>query len=524
MQVNLFLLAFLLLGSCGAHAEQKTVCTITVNSADEKEAFRRHLPQGQYRFVELVEQGRADWLAASCERAIECDVLVVSGHFNAGDTFYSDRVEARESLSIDELERASCSASCPALFSRLKEVYLFGCESLNPDASKYSSHHGDSGLERMRRIFAKVPLIYGFSSAAPVGAVAATRLDRYFAGGASEIGSGQRSSRLLAAFAPSGMTATRGMPESQASRRQVCEFFDERLGAAHKLSLIHETLRGDMRQAMALVGRIATLLDSLTADERSSGAFLYALAGISADDATRARFLVAERASVEPAARSRMIALATTLGWLSPEERVAEIMGTINDFLGSRAFGFGEVEAICTLNETRELDGELARVKVPPARAGSAAVAAALACLGDGAARARVLAALSSGDERDVQVAQVYLRHRPAHEPHELLTLARDIGRMTGSGGQVRALDTLGRLRIANREIVDELTGMFAAAKSLDIQKAIAEIFLRSDIETVGRSELARKLRRDRLVSVGGEDLIDILIRRLLATSTSSAS
>jgi len=151
-------------------------------------------------------------------------------------------------------------------------------------------------------------------------------------------------------------------------------------------------------------------------------------------------------------------------------------------------------------------------------------VAGALACLGDDAARTRVLAALSSADERDVQVAQVYLRHRPEHEPYELRALAREIAGMTGIGGKVRALDTLGRLRIADREIVDELTRTFAAAKSLDVQKAIAEVFLRSDIETGERSDLAGKLRRHRLVSSGGEDLIDVLIRRLLATSTSSAT
>jgi len=45
-----------------ADAPKQTVCTITVNSADEKEAFRRHLPPDRYRFVELVERGRADWL------------------------------------------------------------------------------------------------------------------------------------------------------------------------------------------------------------------------------------------------------------------------------------------------------------------------------------------------------------------------------------------------------------------------------------------------------------------------------
>jgi len=522
MRIAFPLLAFLfLLGhGPGVRAEQKTVCSITVNSADEKESFRRHLPKGEYRFVELLAQGRADWLKSACEEKIACDVLVVSGHFNAGDTFYSDRVETREYLRIDELERASCSDSCPALFSRLKEVYLFGCESLNPDASKYSSSDGDSGQERMRRIFANVPVIYGFSSAAPVGAAAATRLDRYFAGGAGEIGRGQRSSRLLAAFASSGMTATRGVPDSQASRRQVCGFFDDRLGAARKVSLIHDTLRGDMRHAVAFIDRISTLLASLSAEERGSGAFLQALAEISVDDATRARFLAAERASAQPAARSKMIALATTLGWLSPDQRLAEIVAMINELLAGPAPGFGEVEAICSLNANGELDGELARVRVPPARAASAPVSAALACLGDAAARARVLAVLSSADERDVQVAQVYLRHRPAHEAQELRVMARDIGRMPGTAAHVRALDTFGRLRISDREILDELTRSFAAATSLDVQKAIAEVFLRADMKAIGRAELAGELRRYRLVSRGGEDLIDVLIRRLLAAPT----
>src|SRR5689334_18620702 len=42
-------------------AEQKTVCTITVNSADEKEALRARLPRDRYAFVELLQEGRADW-------------------------------------------------------------------------------------------------------------------------------------------------------------------------------------------------------------------------------------------------------------------------------------------------------------------------------------------------------------------------------------------------------------------------------------------------------------------------------
>jgi len=51
--------------SLAAHAEPKTVCTITVNSADEKQALRERLSSDRYRFVELLQKGRGDWLANS---------------------------------------------------------------------------------------------------------------------------------------------------------------------------------------------------------------------------------------------------------------------------------------------------------------------------------------------------------------------------------------------------------------------------------------------------------------------------
>ena len=92
-----------------AAADKKTVCTITVNSPDEKDAMRARLPRGEYEFVELVEKGRPDWLRGACDRKVQCDALVISGHFNAGEDFYSDKIETREHLRMDELERASCS-------------------------------------------------------------------------------------------------------------------------------------------------------------------------------------------------------------------------------------------------------------------------------------------------------------------------------------------------------------------------------------------------------------------------------
>jgi hypothetical protein len=117
--------------STAADAGKRTVCTITVNSSDEKDVFRRHLPPDDYQFVELVERGRPDGLASACRQNVRCDILIVSGHFN-GTEFFSDRLDVSEFLPVQEMERASCNPSCSGVFSQLKEVYLFGCNTLNP--------------------------------------------------------------------------------------------------------------------------------------------------------------------------------------------------------------------------------------------------------------------------------------------------------------------------------------------------------------------------------------------------------
>ena len=69
------------------------------------------------------------------------------GHF-AGTEFYSSRFDVNESLPVDEMERVQCSDSCPGLFSQLKEVYLFGCDSLKPEPVKSASPEVVRGLVR----------------------------------------------------------------------------------------------------------------------------------------------------------------------------------------------------------------------------------------------------------------------------------------------------------------------------------------------------------------------------------------
>jgi len=498
-------------GSAIAAAAPKTVCTITVNSPDEKEAFRRRLPPGDDEFVELVEKGRPDWLHAACGKAIACDVVMVSGHFNAGDTFYSDDIGKDEHLRIDELERASCSASCPALFARLKEVYLFGCESLNPDASKYASSSGESGRARMRRIFAGVPVIYGFSASAPRGPAAAALIERHFDAGTSLFGSGRPSAALLRAFSASGMTATHGVrpAEDGGERERVCRFFDERVAPVQQLDFIHATLRGDMGVALASFARIDTLLAALLADAQPAQPFLHALAELSADDGTRARYLAAARATRDAPRRLRMIALAQSLGWLSPQQRETELAALVNEILARPTIGFAEVELACAIGEERALSP----AAIAPRGAGADAV---LACLGDADSRTRTLLALASPDERDVQMAQAYLRHRPVTDAGELRALAQAITHMTQPRAQIRALDAFGRLQIADREILDGLRVSFANAGTLELQRAIAEIFLRSGARAVTQPDLAAVLRRYRIHAPDGrDDVVDALMRRL---------
>ncbi|MEO5695164.1 MAG: hypothetical protein ABIQ72_18655 [Usitatibacter sp.] len=509
-------IAFLL--SLPALAERKTVCTITVNSDDEKEAFRKRLPAGQYDFVELVEKGRSQWLESSCQRKVQCDVLVVSGHFNAGDDFYSDRLENKEFLSVDELERASCSNSCPGVFARLKEVYLFGCESLNPVETRNASH-GESSRTRMRRIFNNVPAIYGFSSSAPVGPTAAMLLNKYFDGGAGEIGSGRVSQRLLNTFSANSMTHARGVadsPAESAHRGQLCQLFDDRLTPARKLAAIHRMMKGDGADTRAVLDRVEKLLASLTDAERATPDFRQAMANVAADHATGDSVLQAARATSQPDQRVRLVGLATDLGWLTREQQVAEHSRLISELLARNAVGYAEVDLVCSLNEFGEMQEALPVVMAAPSRASPTSRAAVLACLGETEAHAQVIRALSSPDVRDVQIAQAYLRNRPVTDPSELRVIVAGVTRMPASDAQVRALDTLARLRIVDRDILEELSRSFAEAKSLRVQRAIAEVFIRGGYH---RPELAGMLRTYRLKSVGGNDLIDELIRKLQTAS-----
>jgi len=525
-------------------ADKGTVCTITVNSSDEKEMFRRYLPEDKFQFVELVERGRPDWLASACQRRVRCDVLVISGHFE-GTEFFSDQVNVSEFLPVEEMERVSCSESCPGLFSQLKEVYLFGCNTLNAEAANRaaaeivsslvrSGHseadakhlsrvlnqsHSESNRDGMRRIFANVPVIYGFASRAPVGPTAASTLSRYFQSASSgEIGRGHMSSKLLSHFANNSMTVTSGLRDSDPQavyRREVCQFFDERLSPAQKLGFVHQILGRNMAEVRMFLEHIEKFSTSITEEERKTPSFARRLNEIARDQVARDRYLAFTRDTDRPQIRARMIQLARSFGWLSPEEERAEMVRMIGDLLAGNAMGAAEVDLVCSLNKEHELDQELLRFELSPSQASKMTHAAALACLGSVEGRDRVLQGLTSPNDEDIQSAQVYLRHRPITDVNELRMVAAGIARMNESGAQVRALDTLARHYLSDRESLDELTRLFPLAKSVSVQRAIAGILIRSDYRAIDKPELISMLHEHRLKSSERNDLIDALIRRL---------
>ncbi|HKW81524.1 MAG TPA: hypothetical protein VJQ49_10985 [Casimicrobiaceae bacterium] len=527
-------------------AAGSTVCTITVNSPDEREVLRRKLPEARYQFVELVEKGRADWLESACRRKVRCDVLVISGHFDAGTEFYSDRFDARESLPVDEMERASCSASCSGLFSQLKEVYLFGCNTLNavtPDATagevarsllragrspadagriarSLNERHGESNRDSMRRIFAGVPVIYGFSAMAPLGAKAAPILDRYLdATAGSEIGSGRISNSLLGYFSATSMVATSGLGESDPradTRRDVCRFFDPEQAVAQKLAFVHQLLGRDMAEVRMLFERIEKFMASLTEADRRSPSSVRELASIAGDHVARERYLAFADGVDRPAVRARMLRVARGLGWLSAADERAEFARLAIDLATAAEPGPADVELVCALNEQHALDDALFDLPVASTE-GNVAHAALLACLGHAAARPRVLAALTGSTERDVEVAQVYLRHRPLADGDELRAVVARVAAMTEPEAQVRALDTLAHYYLADRPSLEALTELFPRVRSVEVQRAIAGVLIRADYGVLARGDLVRVLREHRLKRQGGEDMIDALIRRLQA-------
>jgi len=181
---------------------KKTVCSVTINSKDEREAFRNTLDRDLYNWVELLPHNSEAnsnrfiardtyWLKRACEKQIKCDIMVFSGHF--ASSFIGD---SGFELKLSELTKYSCQNKCNNFFNSVKEVYLFGCNTLannTPDkrtisqyrelliqdgvsphqaqriAARRYTKYGQTIRDEFRRVFPKAENIYGYSKPSPTG-------------------------------------------------------------------------------------------------------------------------------------------------------------------------------------------------------------------------------------------------------------------------------------------------------------------------------------------------------------------
>ena len=185
------------------------VCSITINSSDEIELFKEFLPSQDFDFVELLPQTVNEkqdhsfhWFDTACKQDYQCDILVISGHF--GGTFFG---KSGYSLPTELMEEKSCQNKCQGILSGVKEIFLFGCNTLadkTKDHRTYSEYLQvllDDGMaretaervvaaryspletpfyDRMNFIFSGSHTIYGFDQLSPLGKHMRRPLKAYF--------------------------------------------------------------------------------------------------------------------------------------------------------------------------------------------------------------------------------------------------------------------------------------------------------------------------------------------------------
>jgi hypothetical protein len=367
-------------------------------------------------------------------------------------------------------------------------------------------------------VFKDVPTIYGFSGKAPLGRYAGPMLDRYLAsGGAGEVASGKPSAALLGTFSKVGMVALPGLAAGDATaafRSDACRFHDERVASAERIAFVHGLLRRPSAEVRMFLDPIERWSATLGDAARAEPANAAALDAIANDADARERFLAFARDADDPVVRVRMVALARRLGWLSAIDERVDFATMIVERAGRGALGHEDVELACRRGPDAEAAAELDRQAVKVKRDG-VALAAVRACLGSREGHARVLQAMVGGNGDDVALAQVYLRHRPIADADELRAVATGVARRPGGDALVRALDALAAHRIADPESLKALAALFPQAGSLEAQRAIAGVLIRADTGAIARGDLARTLKRTRLRSPDGADMIDVLIRRL---------
>ena len=254
---------------------------MTLNSDNEIKIFRKRLASENFEFIELAPQSHevesdSEWFRQSCRRKnVQCDVLVVSGHF--ADMFFGET--NKHILSVYELEKTSCRKRCPRIFKNLKEVFLFGCntmatkEKVYRDSETYLdvlvnqheippsiaetivaarySNFGPTYKTRMEHIFEPHTSIYGFREISPYGHQSEQSLNNYFSSVISAYGSytnylfGKKGKNNFFSKAFDDLSVTKqsyGMDEAHpqySNYQKLCSLYNEQLSSSIKTKVVY---------------------------------------------------------------------------------------------------------------------------------------------------------------------------------------------------------------------------------------------------------------------------------------------
>lgn len=463
------LIAALFLGvlfKAEAHADRLKVCIFSFHGPEEIAVFQSRLPATDFEIIDLsphvrrrstrfdagAAPGAMDdhrgWLQEICRRDLECDVTVISAEF-AGKFFGRSGC----SLSLAEMEEASCQARCDGLFHTPREVFLLACNTLatkdfdmrgparylqillDHDFDRATAERvvairygplGPTFREALRRIFMGVPRIYGFSSAAPLGEYSGPMLERYF----DVVGDyrrhvesvrrdGGRNRALAAAFAGTSFVETSGLASSDpaaADRALICALYDERRPVARRLAIVSALM--DRDDFLAFVPTVQTFIDrhpfaAMQADERRL------FEQIQGNEAARERILALIDQLDVSALRLELGIFAVNLGWLPRAQFRALAVDTARRLL-RRPLTSDVVDVMCEVPKYDSVGDEFESADLPEGLFRDAEGIRFISCLaprGD-AVSARLAAGLDAENpELRIWAAHTLTRRLPLPDP-----------------------------------------------------------------------------------------------------------
>lgn len=410
--IQITLLALLTTATTGFAQTKKagyTVCTATINSSEERETFKKHLKGQNFNFVELTDFSEAknknerggDWFEKACQAQVQCDVLVVSGHY--GGSFFGD---SGFSLSTDAMEEQSCKNTCSGILDQPKEVFLFGCNTL---ATKEKDHRspqdylqvllqdgigradaerivqarygalGDSNKDRMRRIFSGAKRIYGFDSVGPSGKTVKPFLDRYFKRVPdyqghllkvdaekliSAVDKFNRAARglsntvLAEVLRPTAFAQCTGLSKHDPAyqfKKDICKLYDDRISRVEKVKAMESMLKSPNR--LLYLPSISAYLRKNREDLRRDPMAKYALESMATPELQKEIEQLIASLNGSPALQIDLLHLKVALGMIDEEQYKARaktaLKGTLKKLSGEN------VDLLCSIQADNQLNLEV---------------------------------------------------------------------------------------------------------------------------------------------------------------------